>query len=369
MANVLVIGSDRRCSDAVRAILRQDGHDVSCTNGVAGWQAVETDLRPELVVATVSSPADVLIDQSDDGSHEFPAPLLFVLEGPRPSEHPFMDDRLVDRIVTPYLDEELLGRVDALVRVRRVVESTPLSPDGPGSGRAEQRSLRVRLRRAGRRVASVLRTHLPRREKPYDAYLEVATRVAHWADRRDAYTPGHAERVTCFCAMMAEALGFEDHETGSLLRAAMLHDIGKVAVPVEILHRKGPLPEAQMQMIRTHPRRGAALIRELDPDDDVADTILCHHERPDGFGYYGMDGDRIPRSARALAVAEVYDGMTTSRALERLSGEQAVDRMASFKGVSLDTDCVEALVDRLEPASRTVLVSTGPAAPSALRSS
>ena len=113
-----------------------------------------------------------------------------------------------------------------------------------------------------------------------------------------------------------------------------------------------------MRLIRTHPKRGAALIRELDCDDDVAETILCHHERPDGFGYYGLDVERIPVAARVLAVSEVYDGMTTTRLTDPMTSSHALERLESFKGVSLDADCVDALVDRLQPVSRNLTWSS-----------
>ena len=104
---------------------------------------------------------------------------------------------------------------------------------------------------------------MPRLCKPLDPYLAVANRVARWADRRDAYSPGHAERVTSFCAMIADGLDLGAGETAALLRAAMLHDIGKVALPVEVLHQKTPLLEEQVRWIRTHPKQGAALVRKL----------------------------------------------------------------------------------------------------------
>jgi putative nucleotidyltransferase with HDIG domain len=163
--------------------------------------------------------------------------------------------------------------------------------------------------------------------------------------------------VTSFCAMIAEALDLGAGETASLLRAAMLHDIGKVALPVEVLHQRTPLLEEQLRWIRTHPSQGAALVRALDRDDEVAETIRCHHERPDGFGYYGVDGAEVPRAARALAVAEVYDGMTTTLLHEAMSGDEALGRLRAFRGVSLDDDCVDALVDRLRPLPTSVAFS------------
>ena len=98
----------------------------------------------------------------------------------------------------------------------------------------------------------------------------------------------------------------------------MLHDIGKVALPVEVLRHKGPLEETQMRLVRTHAERGAAILRALDKDEVVADTILYHHEYVDGSGYYGRTAASIPRAARILAVAEAYDAMTTSLVRKRL---------------------------------------------------
>ena len=133
----------------------------------------------------------------------------------------------------------------------------------------------------------------------------------------------------------------------SIKKGALLHDVGKIAIPDAILKKNGPLTDMEWEKIKLHPSLGYGLIKEVKLVREVGNIILYHHERPDGFGYYGVDGDRIPRPARALAVAEVYDGMTRSKAVETLREEEAVERLESLKGISLDSDCVEALVDRL----------------------
>jgi putative nucleotidyltransferase with HDIG domain len=361
MPNLMVLGEERRRVDKLRGLLRQDGYDVTWLRDLRGWREREQEVRPEVVVAAVDSASDVLTGGAVGDGSGFPAPILFVQEGAEQSENPFLDDRLVDRVSTPFTHEELLARVDALARVRQVIEHVPLIPDQAAPTARPRRGVLHNVRQAGKRVAAMLHTKVPRYEKPLDPYVEVANRVAQWADRRDAYQPGHAERVTSFCAMIAEGLDLGSSETAAVLRAAMLHDIGKVALPVEMLHQRSPLEEDQMRMIRTHPKRGAALIRELDCDDDVAEAILCHHERPDGFGYYGLDIERIPTAARVLAVSEVFDGMTTTSLTDPLSSSSALERIESFKGVSLDADCVEALVDRLQPTRRAAMVTSSAA--------
>ena len=139
-----------------------------------------------------------------------------------------------------------------------------------------------------------------------------------------------------------------EEETTDLLRAAMLHDIGKVGLPVEVLHQKRPLDENQRRLIRTHPARGAALLLALERDEQVARVVLYHHERPDGGGYYGKTDD-VPRAARVLAVAETYDAMTSSQMRATLESSAALACLSEEKGEAFDAECVEALTDHLRP--------------------
>ena len=99
------------------------------------------------------------------------------------------------------------------------------------------------------------------------------------------------------------------------------------------------------------------MLKALDRDDEVAETILYHHERPDGDGYYGLSRSEIPRQASILAVAEVFDAMTSSCLRRRLSGEEALHELRAARGRTLDGDCVEALTDKLAPRTRAIPVT------------
>jgi HD-GYP domain-containing protein (c-di-GMP phosphodiesterase class II) len=332
----------------VRSLLAADGHEVTWLRSYKNWLEQERDLQPDIVLAAVPQ-TDAVLAAANRPGVSFPPPLLFVQQEGDFLGEAHLEGRLVDRLASPFMQEELLARVDALVRVRRIVGRQAASEASAG------RSVRPGLRR---RVSSWLRDRLPEQERPAGPYLEVAARVAEWADRRDAYEPGHAERVTSFCAMIAEGLGMPEHETTELLRAAMLHDIGKVALPVEILHQPGPLRENQRRLVRTHPARGAALLRALNPDDRVARVVLYHHERPDGAGYYGKAADGIPLSSSALAVAEAYDAMTKGKFGVTVSSEEALDQLLADRGTAYDGECVEALVDALRPRARSIPLSS-----------
>ena len=358
MADILLIGRDRKTVAGVRDLLRGEGHRVTRHWSDGDWLAAERDAAPELVVATSESAQEMLATEGRP-RRGFPAPLLFVREDTAFSRDLFSENRLVDQITSPFMREELLARVDALVRVRRVTRHG-IASDSPPTGNTDRDAVDTHGRRGDflGRVASFLGASLPRAEKPLAPYLEVAARVAEWADRRDAFQPGHAERVASFCGMMADGMDLDQDETGTLLRAAMLHDIGKVALPMEMLHQREPLQESQKRLIRTHPRRGAALLRALDKDERVARTVLFHHECPNGSGYYGKADEGIPRPARILAVAEIYDAMTASLHGGTLSRGEALNALRDRRGEAVDAECVNVLVDTLKPRKRVIPLDT-----------
>ncbi len=359
MAEILLLGEDRQRAWGVRSLLREDGHAVYWHPMSHDWREAERDLLPELVVAPAGS-AEAVLSAPGRPIRGFPAPVLLVQEGEDLLPDVRVDDRLVDRIESPFAAEELLGRVDALVRLRRVVlwgrpDRAPLACGG-AEGPAGTR----RWRRIGSRIAARLRSRIPSRGKPAGPYLEVASRAADWADRRDAFEPGHAERVASFSAMIADGLDLSDGEAASLLRAAMLHDLGKVALPVEVLTQAHPLDTEQKRLIRTHAERGATLLRALDPDEDVARAILYHHERWDGSGYYGKSGEEIPRASRILAVAEAFDAMTSFRLRPAKDRESALAEIRGERGAQFDAQAADALCEAMRPRRPFVALSPLP---------
>ena len=352
MADVLLVGGERDRTAGIRSLLLKDGHHVAHVPEVLRWREEERKRSPEVVVAAVAT-SEPLLSVPMGGLRGFAAPLLIVHGESDESAERYIEERLVDRISSPFAAEDLLGRVDALVRVRRVVLRKDRAIEADVQGPAPS----GRFARFARALTSVLAARVPRYAKPAMPYLEVAARVADWSDRRDGFEPGHAERVTSYAAMIADELGLGDGEAAGLLRAAMLHDIGKVALPIEVLRQKAPLEEQQMRLLRTHTERGAAILRALDDDHDVAETILYHHEHVDGSGYYGKQRDAIPRAARILAVAESYDAMATSLVRKTLSRDAAMGLLRERRGGQWDAECVDALVDAVRPRPRTIALS------------
>src|SRR5262245_10955285 len=133
-------------------------------------------------------------------------------------------------------------------------------------------------------------------------------------DAKDKNTHGHIQRVQKYARAIAEAMRLSEEEITAIGAAALLHDIGKLAVPEYILSKTGPLTAEEVRKMRLHPQHGADIISNIKFPYPVADSILAHHERFDGKGYpNGLIGKNIPLGARILAVADYFDAYTSER--------------------------------------------------------
>jgi putative nucleotidyltransferase with HDIG domain len=145
-------------------------------------------------------------------------------------------------------------------------------------------------------------------------FLEMAK---HWGDSiesKDRYTQGHCERVAFFACVLADSAGFNSRSLFWFRIGALLHDIGKIIVPTEVLNKAGKLTDEEWVIMKRHPEAGLELVADIDFPGDITAIIRNHHERWDGTGYPdGLKGENIPFAARILCVADVYDALTTTR--------------------------------------------------------
>ena len=175
-----------------------------------------------------------------------------------------------------------------------------------------------------------------------------ATGLARAVDARDVYSGCHSERVAELAARIATRLGFDQEQVELTHLAGSLHDLGKLAIPEEILRKPGPLSETERLVLERHPQIGFRMLESLGVDR-VADWVLNHHERWDGSGYpNAIAGDRIPLGARIIFVADAYDAMTSDRVYrDRLSDEDALDELERCSGSQFDPEIVAALAGEL----------------------
>ncbi|HUR00633.1 MAG TPA: HD domain-containing phosphohydrolase [Gemmatimonadaceae bacterium] len=164
--------------------------------------------------------------------------------------------------------------------------------------------------KAQHRVAQVEK----RNEALEARFLEMARRWGDSIESKDRYTQGHCERVAYFSCMLATRLGMDERALFWHRIGALLHDIGKIIIPTEVLNKPDRLAPDEWELIKRHPVAGLELVADIDFPGDVRAIIRNHHERWDGKGYPdGLAGEAIPLAARILCVADVYDALTTTR--------------------------------------------------------
>lgn len=170
------------------------------------------------------------------------------------------------------------------------------------------------------------------------AYLNLLLAMASAMDSHESYLAGHTERMAMLSCAVGEELGLTANQLDDLRLAALLHDIGEVVIPQDILHKSGKLTADEMEMIHRHPQVGAEMVAPVAWLQHVAEIIHAHQEHYDGSGYpRHLKGEEIPLEARIIAVADAYDAITNLR-LHRDSGDhlQALAELQRCRGTSFD---------------------------------
>lgn len=177
------------------------------------------------------------------------------------------------------------------------------------------------------------------------ARFRAAASLARAVDSRDAYTGSHSDRVALLAAQIAERMGCPQEEIELTRLAGSLHDLGKLAIPEEILRKPGSLTDAERLVLERHPQIGHRMLESLGVDP-IAEWVLHHHERWDGTGYPDrLEGEQIPAGARIIFVADAYDAMTSNRLYrDALSPEQAIREVQRCSGTQFDPDVVQAFL-------------------------
>jgi diguanylate cyclase (GGDEF)-like protein/putative nucleotidyltransferase with HDIG domain len=201
-------------------------------------------------------------------------------------------------------------------------------------------------------------------EEMADLHLATIEALALAIDAKDQTSQLHIRRVQLYAAALARGLGMSENEIQGVKTAALLHDIGKLAVPEHILSKPGPLTQEEFQKIRVHPQIGAEIISAVPFPYPVAPLILSHHERWDGKGYpQGLKGEEIPLGARILSVVDYFDALTSDRPYHKaMTHQAAVALLLQEAGRALDPNVVQMFISKVpEMAREAETLETAPA--------
>ena len=183
-----------------------------------------------------------------------------------------------------------------------------------------------------------------------EAFLAAAMMLARLADAKDTYTHGHSLRVAEIATSLGEMFGLRGDSLKLLRVSALLHDIGKIAIPREILTKRGLLTREERRVIERHPEEGAAIVSNLTGYEEVSRVIRSHHERLDGSGYPdGLKNTAIPFMARVVAVADTFDAITSTRSYHSDTDHRtALDTIMVGSGQQFDSRVVAMLKRALD---------------------
>ena len=175
---------------------------------------------------------------------------------------------------------------------------------------------------------------------------ETVNALSALVEMRDPYTAGHQNRVAGIARAIAQELGLSEDAAQGIWVASLIHDIGKVRVPADILSRPAHLSSAEFELIKEHPRTGYEILKKIDFPWPIAEIVLQHHERINGSGYpLGLKGDEILFASRIIGVADVVEAMTYHRPYrEALGLDAALDEIKENKGILYDSDVVDACI-------------------------
>lgn len=175
---------------------------------------------------------------------------------------------------------------------------------------------------------------------------EIAQAFAKVVDMKDNYTKGHSTRVAEYTVKLAKELGCDEDTVEKYYQIALLHDVGKIGVPPEVLNKPGKLTDEEFEAIKSHAAKGYDALKEIRIMPELAIGAQAHHERPDGKGYPNhLKGDEIPRVAQIIAVADCFDAMYSNRPYRnRMNFDKAVSIIREVSGTQLAPDVVDAFL-------------------------
>jgi putative nucleotidyltransferase with HDIG domain len=231
-----------------------------------------------------------------------------------------------DYLLKPFEHEQLLGTVERALSHRQALEET--------------KNYHQSLEEMVRARTEMLRHAMEDLELSYDVTLEA---LGDALDLKDRETEGHSKRVTAYAITLARHMEIPPEDIKIISRGAFLHDIGKMAIPDEILRKPGKLTPEEQELMREHCRRGYDMLRKIPFLAGAAEIVFCHQEHFDGNGYPNhLSGRQIPIGARIFAIADALDAITSERSYRQArSFAEARGEILSCSGTQFDPAVVE----------------------------
>ncbi|MGN0667154.1 MAG: HD domain-containing phosphohydrolase [Huintestinicola sp.] len=187
-------------------------------------------------------------------------------------------------------------------------------------------------------------------DKMSQLFVSTVIALSDAVDAKDRYTSGHSKRVAQYARMIAERMGKSDEELDEIYYAGLLHDVGKIRIPVEIINKTAKLTDEEFELIKIHPVTGYHILKNISGSGLIPIGAKFHHERYDGRGYpNGLAGNNIPEIARILCVADSYDAMASNRSYRNALPQEVVrQELVKGRGTQFDPEIADIMLDMMD---------------------
>ena len=326
---IMAVDDDQISARAVAEMLSEDYSVTTAATGGEAFKLLENSV-PELILLDVHMPDMDGIDvirrlKTTEKYADIPVVFLTSDED-EDTEIQGFHEGAVDFLRKPFRKDV------AIQRIRRILEL---------------RYLQKNLQDEVERQTSIAEQ---RRQSVERLSMQMVQSLANAIDAKDSYTNGHSTRVAKYSVMLAEKMGYEGERLERLQYAAMLHDVGKIGIPKEIINKPSRLTDEEYEVIKTHPAIGGNILKEITEIPEISTGARWHHERYDGGGYPDhLAGEDIPELARIIGVADSYDAMTSNRSYRGvLSQEIVLSEVEKGKGSQFDPQIAEIMIELIK---------------------
>lgn len=328
---ILLVDDDPMSRKLAEFVLKKDGYDVvSVDSGVACIEYLKGGGLPDFALLDIEMPDmdgfELLAEiRKMKGFDSLPV-IFLTADSDRETEVRVFREGAQDYIQKPFVPEVVLERIKRILTLHKL--NTSLESE------VERRTAELEESRRRHEVLS----------------LQVVKTLASAIDAKDRYTNGHSSRVAKYSKEIALRAGKPVEFQDEIYFVALLHDIGKIGVPDNILNKNSELTDSEYETIKQHPSIGVEILKNITEMPNIEIGAHYHHERYDGKGYpEGLSGTNIPEIARIIAVADAYDAMTSRRSYRTALPQKAVrEELVKGRGLQLDpffTDVMIKMID------------------------
>ncbi len=311
--SVLVVDDEENIQKLARRLVRQEGYDcLVAPNGLEALKIMKKN-EVDVVITDIAMPIMDGIELTKQIRETYSADVIMMTGYFKDLSYEHAITKgAKDFIQKPFTTEEFQ------IRLKRVIK---------------ERETNVELKESLRRMNDIV-----------DG---VINSLSSTVDARDPYTAGHQKRVARLAVAIAQFMGFPETQIISIRMAGIIHDLGKIAIPAEILAKPSKLSDIEFSLIKTHPQVGYDILKNINFSTPVAQIVYQHHERLDGSGYpSGLSGEAILPEARILTVADVVEAMSSHRPYRPgLGVDKALAEIKKNKGRFYDSEAVNACLE------------------------